>query len=190
MKIAAVGLTLALAALAAPARAEEVLPPPPPPPSDDRPPARTPPAPRRADAAPAPRRPVTPGTVIGEAPVAPAGSMGAPLRPDEQVYNWKFSLASGVAGRFGGYQLHTDQENAGLLLFFGGQADGQWTEGWGRAARLRLRLLTGGERVVFVPSDGEVEAAFMLGRPELRFVVGRVEAITAPPRQASPSAFA
>lgn len=177
MKTAALGLTLALAALAAPARAQEVLPPPPPPPADDAAP-RPPADPRRDGAAPAarePRRAATPTTVIGEAPVAPAGSMGAPLRPDEQVYNWKFSLASGVAGRFGGYQLHTDQENAGLLLYFGGQADGQWTEGFGRAARLRLRLLTGGEKVIFIPSDGEVEAAFMLGRPELRFVVGRVE---------------
>jgi len=178
MKIAALGLTLLLATLAAPARAQEVLPPPPPPPGDDAGPARAGVEPRRDAAAPAatmPRRSATPSTVIGEAPVAPAGSMGAPLRPDEQVYNWKFSLASGVAGRFGGFQLHTDQENAGLLLYFGGQADGQWTEGYGRAARLRLRLMTGGERIVFIPSDGEVEAAFMLGRPELRFVVGRVE---------------
>jgi len=180
MKIAALGLTFALgalAALAAPARAQEVLPPPPPPPADEATPARPAGDPRRdGPAAPRePRRAASPSTVIGEAPVAPAGSMGSPLKPDEQVYAWKFSLASGVIGRFGGYQLHTDQENAGLLLYFGGQADGQWTEGYGRAARLRVRLMTGGERVIFVPSDGEVEAAFMLGRPELRFVVGRVE---------------
>jgi hypothetical protein len=181
MKTAALGLVLALAA-AAPSRApaEEVLPPPPPPPGDEAAPPRTPapadPGPRDAGSlAPTPPRVASSPAVIGEAPVAPAGSMGAPLRPDEKVYAWKFSLASGVIGRFGGYQLHTDQENAGLLLYFGGQADGQWTEGYGRAARLRLRLMTGGERIVFIPSDGEVEAAWMLGRPELRFVVGRVE---------------
>jgi len=177
MKLAAIGLALSLAALASPARAaqQEALPPPPPPPSDDPGLPRTPGPSGQGELGPAPVRAATASNVIGEAPVAPAGSMGAPLRPDERVYNWKFSLASGIIGRFGGFQLHTDQENAGLLLYFGGQADGQWSEGYGRAARLRMRLMTGGERIVFIPSDGEIEAAFMLGRPELRFVVGRVE---------------
>lgn len=180
MKLAAAfGLALALAAPAL-AGAEEYLPPPPPPPGDDLigdlPPPR--PAPRRpAPTGTAPARtagPLTPG-VIGEGPLAAAGSIGAGLHPEERVSSWKFALASGVAGRFNGYQLHTDQANSGVLLYFGGQADGLWTEGFGHAARLRFRLYTGGERIVFLPSDGEVEAAYALGRREFRFVVGRVE---------------
>jgi hypothetical protein len=62
------------------------------------------------------------------------------------------------------------------MLYFGGQADGLWTEGYGRGARFRVRMMTGGENVIFVPSDGDIEGAFMLGRREFRFVAGRVEA--------------
>jgi hypothetical protein len=72
-------------------------------------------------------------------------------------------------------QLESDRENPGVLLYFGAQADGLWTEGYGQAARLRLRLFTGGESEVYVPSDGEVEAAYMIGRREFRFVIGRIE---------------
>jgi hypothetical protein len=189
MKITAVlGLCLALAVPAL-AGADELLPPPPPPPGDDLdgdlPPPR--PAPRRPPPATprgerpheagrgADQRQAPPKGAIGEGPLAAAGAIGAGLHPDEHRSNWRYALASGVAGRFNGYQLHTDQANAGVLISFGGQADGLWTEGFGHAARLRFRLYTGGERIVFLPSDGEVEAAYALGRREFRFVVGRVE---------------
>lgn len=173
-----------LAALAAlPAAAQDDLPPPPPPPSSDAPwdappPPPPVPAPRPApaDAPPGARAPRR-GT-IGDGPVAAAGAPGSTLHPDEEVSNWRYALASGVAGRWGGMQLSSTKENSTVMLYFGGQADGQWTAGpkWGRAARLRLRLLTGGEDLLFLPSDGEVEAAYMIGRPEFRFVIGRVEA--------------
>jgi hypothetical protein len=167
--------SLAVAALlaASSAVAQEALPPPPPPPSADDvlvpplPPGR----PLPADA-PAFRPPAVPGT-IGEGPIAPAGSQAAPLHPDRSP--WRTSLATGVAGRFGGMQLDPSRVNSGVLLYFGAQADGLWSEGMGRAARLRLRLFTGGETQVYVPSDGEIEGAFMIGRREFRFVVGRLE---------------
>ena len=194
-RLGALALALLLGlGLAAPAvgRAQEPLPPPPLPPTDDltrdlpppvlKPGARTPaPAQRREDQArPATRPfsasdvpPAPPGT-IGEGPLTAAGSIGAPLHPDERRDNWRYSLSSGVVGRFGGIQLHSDVPNSGVLLYLGGQADGAWTEE-GRAARLRLRLFTGGERIVFIPSDGEVEASYMIGRREFRFVLGRAE---------------
>jgi hypothetical protein len=115
-----------------------------------------------------------PGT-IGEAPFAPAGSQAAPLHPGPGETGWNASLATGVAGRFGGMQIRAADKNPGVLLYFGAQADRLWTEGLGKAARLRLRLFTGGESQVYIPSDGEVEAAFMIGRREFRFVLGRVE---------------
>lgn len=120
------------------------------------------------------RAPLRPGTV-GDAPVAPAGSQAAPLRPDEALSNWRYALAAGVAGKFGGLRLESAHENRSVLLYFGGQADGVWTEGHGQAARLRARFFTGGESALYAPSDGDVEAAYMLGRREFRFVVGRVE---------------
>ncbi|HSN14709.1 MAG TPA: hypothetical protein VLT61_08765, partial [Anaeromyxobacteraceae bacterium] len=120
---------------------------------------------------PAPKKPGT----IGEAPVAPAGSQAAPLHPDENVSHWRFALATGVGSKFGGMQLDLDKENPTVLLYFGGQADGLWTEGFGRAARIRFRMFTGGETEVYIPSDGDMEAAYMIGRREFRFVVGRVE---------------
>jgi hypothetical protein len=166
-------LTLALA-LAAPALAEDVLPPPPPPPTDD--PAPLPPPPREERLrAPRPAgAPRAPGT-IGEGPLAAAGSQAAPLHPDEAASHWRFSLATGVSGRFGGMQLEAARENPGVLLYFAGQADGLWTEGYGQAARLRVRMFTGGENEIYVPSDGDLEAAYMIGRREFRFVIGRLE---------------
>ncbi len=162
-------------------------PPPPPPPAysppiqaemqePSSPPRRTAPAPERAAFPPAPEKRTAPSGTIGEGPVAPAGSPAAPLHPDETVSNWRYSLASGVSGRWGGMELSSTKSNTAVMIFFGGQADGLWTQGLGKAARLRLRVFLGGEDVLFAPSDGDAEAAFMLGRRELRFVIGRVEA--------------
>ncbi len=169
-------------AVAAPATSEEVLPPPPPPPSSESTTLPLPPGPEfrpgeqpsgdRSRARPAiPRRPGT----IGEAPVAPAGSQAAPLHPDEAYSHWRVSLATGVTGKFGGMQLTNERENPGALLYFGAQADGLWTEGYGQAARFRVRLFTGGESEIYFPSDGDAEAAYMIGRREFRFVIGRLE---------------
>lgn len=111
-----------------------------------------------------------------DAPVAPAGSQVSPLLPDEAVSHGRLSLATGVAGRLGGMRLDAARENPFLLLFFAGQADGLWSGSSGQSARLRFRLFTGGERDIYVPSDGEAEAAYTLGRREFRFVMARVEA--------------
>jgi len=113
---------------------------------------------------------------IGEGPVAPAGAQTANLHPDEEIGNWRFALASGIVGRWNGDQVDPPKANSVAMLYFGGQADGLWTEGYGRGTRFRLRMMTGGENVIFVPSDGDAEAAFMLGRREFRFVAARVEA--------------
>jgi hypothetical protein len=191
-------------ALALPAAAQDglSLPPPPPPPDDtiplppppagttrltttgaELPPMRTapPPVPGRAEdpatvRAPAPavgagRR----GGVIGNGPVAFAGDAAAPLHVDESLSHWKTSLASGVLGRYGGHQISDQRENPSTLIYFGGEADGQWTESFSQAARLRLKLMTGGEDEIWIPSDGEVEAAYMIGHPEFRFVLARLE---------------
>src|SRR5512138_1752350 len=190
--------SILLAALLAalPALAQE-LPPPPPPPTDDAPPERpayVDPERRPTDAArdsatdrqraPEPRTAAeikqrkvkyVKGT-IGEGPVAPAGSQTANLHPDEEVGHWRFALASGVVGRWGGDLVDPPEANSSVMLYFGGQADGLWTEGYGRGARFRARLFTGGEYVIFIPSDGDIEGAFMLGRREFRFVAGRIEA--------------
>lgn len=190
-------ILLAVLLAALPAFAQE-LPPPPPPPSDDSPPERPalPPeepgaraqpqwpgaeprerAPeRRTPAEIAQRKPKYVKGTIGEGPVAPAGAQTANLHPDEEVGHWRFALASGVVGRWGGDLVKPPEANSNVMLYFGGQADGLWTEGYGRGARFRLRMLTGGENVIFVPSDGDVEGAFMLGRREFRFVAGRLEA--------------
>jgi hypothetical protein len=184
----AAAAALAVVLLASPGLAapQEPLPPPPPPPADDVPLPPPPPGtreiPRGERSAPPPLAPAAPagedrrapGT-IGEAPFVAAGSQAAPLHPDTSVSPWRVALATGVAGRFGGYQISSRRENRGVMLYFGAQADGLWTEGYGRAARLRLRMLTGGESQVYVPSDGDVEAAYMIGRPEFRFVVARAE---------------
>jgi hypothetical protein len=111
-----------------------------------------------------------------DAPFAPAGSQIAPLAPDEGRSAWRLALATGLAGRVGGMRLTASRENPGVLLFFAGQADAAWSRSFGEAARLRFRLFTGGERDIYVPSDGEVEGAFALGRREFRFVVARLEA--------------
>ncbi len=182
MRTLAVVLALA-AALPAPAQEDLPLPPPPPPaPSDALPPPpesgeAPPPGAERGEPPPRPRGmgiPRKPGT-IGEAPVAPAGSQAAPLHPDERVSHWRYSLATGVSGKFGGMSLDPEKQNPNVLLYFGGQADGLWTEGYGQAARIRFRMFTGGETQVYIPSDGDVEAAYMIGRREFRFVVGRLE---------------
>ena len=202
-KLALAAALLLSGAARAQTPAEDLLPPPPPPPPADVP-AATPPAPQptyskpiqaemqqgqpATPAAPAsaaaasqaqPSAKRTPGT-IGEGPVAPAGSPAAPLHPDQSVSNWRFALASGVAGRWGGMQLSSTEANSNVMIFFGGQADGLWSKGIGKSFRLRMRVFTGGEDVLFVPSDSDVEAAFMLGRRELRFVVGRLEAARFP----------
>jgi hypothetical protein len=120
-----------------------------------------------------------PGT-IGDGPVSPAGAQAAQLHPDEADSHWRMSLASGVVGRFGGYTIDPDRENSRVLLYLGGQADGLWTEGLGMAARLRFRVMVGGESQIFLPSEGDLEAAFLIGRPEFRFVLGRLEATRFP----------
>jgi hypothetical protein len=61
------------------------------------------------------------------------------------------------------------------MLYFAGQADGLWTEGYGQAARFRVRMFTGGESEIYFASDGDAEAAYMIGRREFRFVIGRAE---------------
>jgi hypothetical protein len=131
---------------------------------------RLPPPPGRSE----PRGQVDPST-IGEAPVAAAGAQAAPLHPDEAYSNWRHSLATGVTAKVGGMDLSSRHENPRVLLYFGAQADGLWTERYVRAARLRIRLFTGGESEIYVPSEGDAEVAYMLGRRELRFVVGRLE---------------
>jgi hypothetical protein len=180
MRLLALAVVAALAALAAPAGAQEPLPPPPPPISAHEP-LPPPPPPGTSPSSekpfvpglnPGPKR--SPGT-IGEGLVAPAGSQAAPLHPDESVSHWRFSLATGLAGRFGGYQLESAKENNGLLLYFAGQADGLWTQGYGQAARFRVRMFTGGESEIYFVSDGDAEAAYMIGRREFRFVIGRAE---------------
>ncbi len=180
--------TLALAVLATlasnatlPGRAaaQEALPPPPPPPTSGYeapapppPPGGTSPAPFVPGLKPGPKR--IPGT-IGEGLVAPAGSQAAPLHPDESISHWRFSLATGLAERFGGDQIQSSKQNNSVLLYFAGQADGLWTEGYGQAARLRVRMFTGGESEIYIPSDGDMEGAYMIGRREFRFVIGRAE---------------
>ncbi len=161
-------VALSLSLLCAGEALAQELPPPPPPPSDEAPGATA------AGARKAQRHEDPPGT-IGEGPLAPAGVMGAPIQPEEQVSNWSMALGSGLAGRWGGYQLQAGKPNASVLLYFGGQADGLWTEGTAQAARLRLRMFAGGDGLLLVPSEGEVEAAYMLGPREFRFVLGRGE---------------
>lgn len=188
-------ILLATLLAALPALAQD-LPAPPPPPSDDSPPDRPalPPDDRAGVEATdwdrARHEPMAPRTAaeikqrkpryvkgtIGEGPVAPAGAQTANLHPDEEVGHWRFALASGVVGRWGGDLVEPPEANSNVMLFFGGQADGLWTEGYGRGARFRMRMFTGGENVIFVPSDGDIEGAFMLGRREFRFVAGRLEA--------------
>jgi hypothetical protein len=107
-------------------------------------------------------------------PMASAGAPGAPLQP-EVSDAWALSLASGLAGRWGGYPVQPGTTNASALLHFGAQADGLWSRGTAQAARLRLRLFTGGDGTLFLPSEGEFEAAYLLGRREFRFALARIE---------------
>lgn len=121
-----------------------------------------------------------PAAAALDSPVAPAGSQIAPLLPDAAGSPWRFALATGVAGKLGGRRISAREDNPSVLLFFGGQADASWPGGHGQAVRLRFRLLTGGETDVYVPSDGEAELAWAVGRREFRFVLGRVEVARAP----------
>lgn len=125
-----------------------------------------------AAAVAAPARAVLPPA---DPPAVPAGSQAAPLWPDEADSSWRLSLAAGLAGKGGGMRIEADRSNPAVLLYFAGQADGAWSRRFGQAARLRFRLFTGGERDIYVPSDGEAEAAYALGRREFRFVVARLE---------------
>jgi hypothetical protein len=77
-------------------------------------------------------------------------------------------------------RLASAHENSHVLLYFGGQADGAWAEGLGQAVRLRLRMFSGGESEIYLPSDGDAEAAYSMGPRELRFVVARLEAARHP----------
>jgi hypothetical protein len=117
---------------------------------------------------------------LGEAPVAPGGSPLAPLLGDDVASPWRFALSTGVAGKFGGRKISANEDNRSVLLFFGGQADGSWPDGHGQTARLRFRLFTGGESDIYVPSDGEAELAWAVGRREFRFVLARVEVARQP----------
>jgi hypothetical protein len=110
-----------------------------------------------------------------EAPAAPPGAQLSPLPPGDAASPWRFALTTGVAAWTGGPQGSAAKDAHPVLLQFGGQADGAWPEGHGQAARLRFRLFTGRESDIYVPSDVEAEGAYMLGRPEFRFVIGRVE---------------
>jgi hypothetical protein len=109
-----------------------------------------------------------------EAPVAPPGAQLSPL-PADDASPWHLALNTGVAAWTGGRPTSARQDDHPVLLQFGGQADGAWPEGHGQAVRLRFRLFTGRESAIYVPSDGEVEGAYMIGRREFRFVIGRAE---------------
>ena len=122
-------------------------------------------------AAAAPRERLPP---IDDAPVTPAGSQASTLAEDPAL-PWHFALSSGVAGKLGGRKLSASEDNRRLMLFFGGQADASWLEGHGQAARLRFRLFTGSDSGIYVPSDGDAELAWAIGRREFRFVLARVE---------------
>jgi hypothetical protein len=117
---------------------------------------------------------------LGEAPVAPAGSPAASLPGDDIDSAWRLALSTGVAGKVGGRKISAGEDNRSVLLFFAGQADGSWPEGHGQAARLRFRLFTGGETDIYVPSDGEAEVGYMVGRREFRFVLARLEVARQP----------
>ena len=173
-------------ALAAPAGAQESCRRRPPPPSSNEAiPAPPPPAAgaagragshasRATAAGRAPASPRRAGT-IGEAPVAPAGSQAAPLHPDEASSHWRYSLATGVTGKFGGMQLTNARENPGVLLYFGGAGgrplDGGLRPGGAappaacsRAARPRSTCRR----------TARSRRAYMIGRREFRFVIGRL----------------
>ena len=113
---------------------------------------------------------------IGESPVAPAGAPAANLAVDPGVSHWRGAVGTGIAYRNGGEPLASTHESHGVLLFFGGQADGRWSEGIGHTVRLRARVFTGGEPALYTPSEGDLEAAWGLGRGPFRFVIARVEA--------------
>jgi hypothetical protein len=159
-------------ALARATLAEEPLPPPPRDPWTAPPPSRRP-----AEAAP--HRPVRDDTPLGPQ-VAPAGFQAAAVRAEAGASPWRGAVATGLAVKLGGIRITNEHPNPRLLLYFGGQADGAWGDGFRRAARLRARIFTGGEEHLYLPSDGDLEAVFMLGPDELRFVMLRGEVTRAP----------
>jgi hypothetical protein len=111
----------------------------------------------------------------GEEPVAPAGSQAAAVSLADGWSGWRGSLATGVTGKVGGMRLEREHRNSRMLLYFGAQADGTLGERARQAARVRMRLFTGGEGSIYAPSEGDAEAAYTFGGPALRLVVGRVE---------------
>ena len=186
MRRSAVAIALAVGLpLYSPSRRTSCSAPPPPPAYDGDVPLPPPPSGTRAlpqlDAQlpPAPPRgAVAPvgafqGGAIGEAPIAPGRSAAAPPGRDGRP----LALRDGERrrGPVRRQAARRRPREPGVLLYFGARADGLWSEGFGKAARLRLRMFTGGETEVYLASDGEIEGAFMIGRREFRFVLGRVE---------------
>jgi hypothetical protein len=111
----------------------------------------------------------------GEDRVAPAGSPAAAASLADGWAGWRGSLATGVTGKLGGMRLEREHRNSRVLVYIGAQADGALGARARQAARVRLRLFTGGEGSIYVPSEGDAEAAYTFGSPGLRLVVGRVE---------------
>ncbi|ACL67508.1 conserved hypothetical protein [Anaeromyxobacter dehalogenans 2CP-1] len=103
-----------------------------------------------------------------------------PLPAPGDVEGWTAGLSTGVAGRFGGFEIDPGEHNPPFLILVGARAEGWFPGRLSQAVRLRARVLAGGEDRIFVPSDGELEAAWAIGYPEFRFVLGRVEAARAP----------
>src|SRR5512134_857899 len=95
----------------------------------------------------------------GDGAVAPAGSQAAAVSLADGWSGWRGSLATGVTGKLGGMRLEGDERNSRVLLYFGAQAHGTLGERGRRAARVRLRLFTGGEGSIYAPSEGDAEAA-------------------------------
>jgi hypothetical protein len=111
----------------------------------------------------------------GEDAVAPAGSQAAAVALADGWSGWRGSLATGVSGKLGGMRLEREERNSRVLLYFGAQAHGTLDERGRQAARVRLRLFTGGEGSIYAPSEGDAEAAYTFGGPGLRLVVARLE---------------
>lgn len=119
-------------------------------------------------------------------PVALAAALAASAAAAQELPSpgdaegWSLGLATGVAGRFGGFELDEGEDNPPFLILVGARAEGWFPARLSQAVRLRARILAGGEERIFVPSDGELEAAWAIGYPEFRFVLARAEAVRAP----------
>lgn len=114
------------------------------------------------------------------AALAAAPAAAQPLPAPGDVDGWAAGLSTGVAGRFGGFEIDAGDHNPPFLILVGARAEGWFPGRLSQAVRLRARVLAGGEDRIFVPSDGELEAAWAIGYPEFRFVLGRVEVARAP----------